>query len=53
MKMRKQYHFIIISTFIRFLIKLSGGYQIVHHVIFNIFGDSELIQLFSEAGAYW
>lgn len=50
--MRTQYHFITISTFIRFLIKLSGGYQIVHRVIFNIFSDSELIRLFSEVGAY-
>lgn len=45
MKMRKQYYFIIISTFIRFLIKLSAGYQIVHHVTFTIFNDAELLPL--------
>lgn len=40
--MRKQYQFSAMNTSICFLVKLSVGYQILHHVTFNIFSDSDI-----------
>lgn len=40
--MRKQYQSTAMNTSTCFLVKLSVGYQILHHVTFNIFSDSDI-----------